>query len=225
MATTENFGKLFHLPIVTPLEGGAVSAGAKLYFYQTGTTTDQTVYSDGDLATAHAQPVVADSNGEFAAIYLDPDATTLYKVVLKDASDNTLWTADPVSPRTEGFDTDTFTVTWVGFSADPSNTTATWFRFDRLIQIILPLGTGTSNATSFSLSGVPTAIRPATKQFAYLPFGQDNSAHQDIAVEINTDGTITFAPAGATYSETGWTNSGAKGILIDGAIWYRLSDS
>jgi len=225
MATTENFGKLFHMPLAIPIEGGSVSAGAKLYFYQTGTTTDQTVYQDGDLATAHAQPVVADSNGEFAAIYLSPDASALYKVVLKDSSDNTLWTVDPVSPRTEGFDTDTFTVTWVGFSADPANTTATWFRFDRLIQIILPLGTGTSNSTGFSLSGVPAAIRPATKQFAYLPYGQDNSAHQDIGVEINTDGTITFAPAGATYSETGWTNTGAKGILIDGAIWYRLSDS
>jgi hypothetical protein len=225
MAATENFGKLFHLPVAIPIEGGSVSAGAKPYFYQTGTTTDLTVYSDGDLATSHAQPVVADSNGEFAAIYLNPDASTLYKVVLKDSSDATLWTVDPVSPRTEGFDTDTFTVTWNGFSADPSNTTATWFRFDRLIQIILPLGTGTSNATTFSLSGVPTAIRPATKQFSYLAFGSDNGSHQDLMAEINTDGTISFAPAGATYSESGWTNSGAKGILIDGAIWYRLSDS
>ena len=225
MATTDNFGKLFHLPVATPLEAGAVSAACKLYFYQTGTSTDQTVYQDGDCTTAHAQPVVADSNGEFARIYLDPDAATLYRVVLKDSSDTTLWTADDVSPRSPGFDTSTFEVTWVGFSADPSNTTATWFRFDRLIQIILPLGTGTSNATGFSLSGVPAAIRPATKQFAYLPYGQDNTAHTDLVAEINTDGTIAFAPGGATYDEAGWTGSGAKGILIDGAIWYRLSDS
>lgn len=225
MATTDNFGKLFHLPVATPLDAGAVVASGKLYFYQTGTSTDQTVYQDGDCTTAHAQPVVADSNGEFARIYLDPDASTLYRVVLKDSSDNTLWTADDVSPRSPGFDTDTFTVTWAGFSIDPANTTATWFRFDRLVQIILPLGTGTSNSTSFSLSGVPTAIRPATKQYHYLPFGQDNGAHQDLVAEINTDGTISFAPAGATYSEVGWTNTQAKGILIDGAIWYRLSDS
>lgn len=225
MATTTNFGKLFHLPVAIPLEGGSVSSGAKLYFYQTGTTTDQTVYQDGDLATAHAQPVVADSNGEFAAIYLDPDASVQYKVVLKDSADTTLWTVDPVSPRTAGFDTDTFTVTWSGFSADPSNTTATWFRFDRLIQLILPLGTGTSNATGFSLSGVPAAIRPATKQFGYLPFGQDSGSHVDMVAEINTDGTIAFAKCGATYDEAGWTGSGAKGILIDGAVWYRLSDS
>ena len=225
MATTENFGKLFHLPIVTPIEAGAVSAGAKLYFYQTGTTTDQTVYQDGDLATSHAQPVVADSAGEFAAIYLNPDATALYKVVLKDASDNTLWTADPVSPRLSGFDTSSFTVTWEGFSADPGNTAATWYRFDRLVQIILPLGTGTSNATTFGLSGIPASLRPATVQYSYLPFGEDNGSHTDIVAEINADGTIDFSKGGAAYNESGWTASSTKGILTDGAIWYRLSDS
>jgi len=225
MATTTNFGKLFTMPIAVPIEAGAVSAAMTLYFYQTGTSTDQTVYQDADLATAHSQPVTADSAGEFAPIWLDPDASTLYRVVAKDSGGTTLWTVDDVSPRTSGFDTDTFTGVWSGFSADPSNTTVTWFRFDRLVQVILPLGTGTSNSTGFGIGTLPASIRPATKQFHYLAFGQDNTAHTDLIAEINTNGTITFSKAGATYSETGWTASGAKGILIDGAIWYRLSDS
>lgn len=74
-------------------EAPALLASSKLYFYNVGTTTDRTVYQDSTLLTAHAQPVVANSAGRFAPIYLPVGD---YKVVHKDSSDNTLWTADNV---------------------------------------------------------------------------------------------------------------------------------
>lgn len=73
---------------------GVPVSGAKLYFYQAGTTTDQAVYQDSGLTTPHAQPVVADASGIFAAIYL---SATTYKVVLKDASDVTIKTYDNIN--------------------------------------------------------------------------------------------------------------------------------
>lgn len=73
---------------------GVPVSGAKLYFYQAGTTTDQAVYQDSGLTTPHAQPVVADANGIFAAIYL---SATTYKVVLKDASGVTIATYDNIN--------------------------------------------------------------------------------------------------------------------------------
>lgn len=68
-------------------------AGSMLYFYDEGTTTARTVYQNAALTTQHAQPVVADSAGRFAPIYLPVGN---YKVVHKDSDGNTLWTADNV---------------------------------------------------------------------------------------------------------------------------------
>lgn len=72
---------------------GVPLAGAKLFFYQTGTTTLITVYQDSALGTPHANPVVADASGIFAPIYVS-DAT--FKTVLKTSADVTVQTVDPV---------------------------------------------------------------------------------------------------------------------------------
>jgi len=223
-----SFGKQFNLPIPVPIEAGSVEAGAQLYFYETGTTTDMDVYTTPALSVAHSQPVVADSNGEFAPIYLDPDASVDYRVRLEDSDDNQLWQEDGVSPRNSGFDTDTFTVTYTGFSADPGSTTATWYRFDRLVNLILPLGTGTSNATNFIINGLPTALRPDTTQYCHLPFAQDNAAHVASGAIVRMDSgssSMYLALADAAWTTAGWTNSSTKGILTTGSIWYRLRDT
>ena len=69
-------------------------AGALLYFYQAGTTTDLTVYQNSTAATPHAQPVVADAAGLFAPIYLS--GTDDYKIVLKTSAGVTVQTVDPL---------------------------------------------------------------------------------------------------------------------------------
>lgn len=70
-------------------------SGGKLNFYLTGTSTRATTYSDNDLETPNTNPVVLNSAGRpDVGIFLDPAVT--YKVVLTDAFDNQIWTADPV---------------------------------------------------------------------------------------------------------------------------------
>lgn len=49
-------------------------AGAKLYFYDEGTTTPRIVYTNSALTTAASQPIVANAAGEFAVVYLQPGA-------------------------------------------------------------------------------------------------------------------------------------------------------
>jgi hypothetical protein len=73
---------------------GAVGVGYKYYFYQTGTTTPVTTYQDDALTVANTNPVVSDSNGRFAEIWYS-DLSQL-KLVVKDSSDNTIETVDPV---------------------------------------------------------------------------------------------------------------------------------
>lgn len=74
-----------------------VYSGGKLYFYATGTSTPLNTYTTKALAIANPNPVVLNSAGRPAVDIFLQDLE--YKVVLKDASDNTIWTADPVSHR------------------------------------------------------------------------------------------------------------------------------
>jgi hypothetical protein len=77
---------LFNLPKQVPLSSsGGLLAGAKLYFYSTGTSTPKNTYSDFALTTPNANPVVADGNGIFIPIYMLVDER--YRVVLKTSAD------------------------------------------------------------------------------------------------------------------------------------------
>lgn len=70
--------------------------GAKWYFYQTGTTTPQSVYTTAALNIAHSNPVVADAAGKFAPIYFD--STKQYRGVLKTADEGTtIYDIDPIN--------------------------------------------------------------------------------------------------------------------------------
>lgn len=75
-------------------EDGAPISGARLYFYQTGTTTPLATYSNEALTSANAQPVAADTDGWFGRIYLKTDQE--YRVVLTESDDTVIWTADHV---------------------------------------------------------------------------------------------------------------------------------
>lgn len=84
----------FVMPYQTALSLiGAIIPGAKLYFYESGTTTPQDTYSQDNGTVPNSNPVTADASGTFPNIFLGPNA---YKVILTDASDVQIWTADPV---------------------------------------------------------------------------------------------------------------------------------
>mgnify|MGYP001435631662 CR=1 FL=1 len=70
-------------------------AGAKLYFYDTGTTTPRAVYSDDGLSVAISQPVVADSAGRFAQIFVQ---TGTYRVKLFTSADVLVYDEDDIDP-------------------------------------------------------------------------------------------------------------------------------
>lgn len=67
--------------------------GAKLFIYETNTTTLLDLFSDEDLNTGIANPIIADAAGVFAGAFV---AETKFKVILKTSADVTLYTRDPV---------------------------------------------------------------------------------------------------------------------------------
>lgn len=90
---------------------GEILAGAKLYFYESGTSTPQATYSDDGLTIANANPVVASADGRLPTIWLQP---LEYKIILKTFDDGTtLLTRDPIKGTIGGdalvIDADSFT--------------------------------------------------------------------------------------------------------------------
>jgi hypothetical protein len=70
---------------------GQVLASAKLFFYDAGTTTPKSTFSDKELTSANTNPVIADGGGFWSDIFLEPGD---YKVTLKTAADVEIWTRD-----------------------------------------------------------------------------------------------------------------------------------
>ncbi|MBK9497657.1 MAG: hypothetical protein IPO08_24725 [Xanthomonadales bacterium] len=87
---------LFYAPRFTPVDAqGDPYPGATLTFYAAGTTTPQPVYSTAALGTPLTNPVVANAAGSFEPIFLDQSAS--YRVILRDASNVTLFDIDNIS--------------------------------------------------------------------------------------------------------------------------------
>jgi hypothetical protein len=68
--------------------------GAKLYTYETGTTTPKTTWTDYSKGTANTNPIILDSRGQ-ANVWIDSTAGA-YRFKLDNSSDVTLWTKDNI---------------------------------------------------------------------------------------------------------------------------------
>jgi len=80
--------------------------------------------------------------------------------------------------------------------------------------------TGTSNSTSFTITGAPTAIRPVTNDSALAPAVVTNNGSENnggVFVFMSTSGTLTFMHSGTL---TGFTSFGTKGISAGYAMSY-----
>lgn len=64
--------------------------GAKLFFFEAGTSTPKDTFKESGATTANANPVIVDSAGRIPEIFLDGQ----YKVVLKDKDDAQIWEVD-----------------------------------------------------------------------------------------------------------------------------------
>ena len=90
-------GTLFTTPRFRAVNSaGQPMAGAKLWFYQAGTNVLAPTWTTSALAVEHPNPQVADYQGEFRAIYLNPNVTYDYKAVLTTASGSLIWTEDNI---------------------------------------------------------------------------------------------------------------------------------
>jgi hypothetical protein len=188
-----------------PLNGG------KVYTYAAGTTTPLTTYSaqSGAPGTENANPVVLDARGE-ATIFFGAAG---YKVVLKDASDATIWTQDNLFPAlvTETFTiTDDLTFTGTGnrilgdFSDFTVGANRVFFRSSTTNgpTLVSAMPNGTGNLAGFA---------------GYAGSDPDNTSVGSIVVRLDTSETrITSGVTGTgTYLPITFYTNGAEKLRID----------
>jgi len=94
-------GNLFTLPKQVPIDAGVVLGASTLTFTQTGTSTLQNTYTDVALTVAHANPVVASSEGIFEPIYFDPSFGD-YRVRLENSVGGLIYQVDGIPASQSG---------------------------------------------------------------------------------------------------------------------------
>ena len=214
-------GILFYEPYNKPLSAlGKFQPGCYRIFYQTGSSTVLApVYKDPELLYPYEQspaPITADSNGRFKPIFLDPTIT--YHIQLFSSGGVLLEDVDPYVQQIQ-FARGTFQMFGTGFAGQSSNNAVPNggaiynLLFNRLVFLFIPTIAGTSNATTFTLTGIPPIITPSingpTQEIKVSAV--DNSVELAIASLILTPGSPVFQVL-KNAQTSDWTASGNKGM-------------
>ncbi len=177
---------------------GAVVPGAVVYFYDAGTTSPRTVYSDSGLSNALGTSVTCDAGGypsNSGSRVLIWTGTASYKIVCKDADGATLWTHDNLSGAidTSGFlTTPSTSIDWRTTSVSSSTT---WTAAD-VTNTLFTVAPGGSNVV-------------CTLPDAALADGLEFEVYHN-----STSGTVTcLAPGSATVKTIG-TDGARKALLL-----------
>jgi Collagen triple helix repeat (20 copies) len=106
------------------------------------------------------------------------------------------------------YTTGTFPVTATGFSGTAPTGTAQYVRVGNVVTLALPALSGTSNATTFELTGIPAAIwSTVPSQFLTVPV-LSGAWSSGLLGPVNGATWALYRDGGGT----GWVASGVKGI-------------
>jgi hypothetical protein len=124
--------------------------------------------------------------------------------------------------------TGTATLTAVGLTTAPT-VTMKYSIVGTMACLMVPGLTGTSNSTSFSMSGLPAAVQmPNDGGGSYVAIAVTNATNNSVAGTARAriaeaDGSINFEfLTGGTYTLTGWTAANVKTIQ-DFSICYSIA--
>lgn len=167
------------------------------------TDIPDTIARDSEVTAADAAVTSAFQAADTAitAAYIAADATVA---------------ANAASALAALHSTGTYTGAFTGTTTDP----APVLRYtvtSKGVLLYVPASSATSNATTFTITGAPTAIRPARSQ-TVLAIVRDNGTVSIGTASMSTAGTLTL---GLGVGSGAFTNSGTKGVELQ-TLSYSL---
>lgn len=202
---------------------GDPASGAKAYFYDTGTTSLQTVYADSGLATAHHSPLVADSTGHFAAVY--SSGSTDLKVNVTDSADAQLdgYPIDPAIFQSAGAGASTIafsptariSATDVQAAIEEVDASVEAIEDEQTIEKSVYTTAGTTTAYTIAVSGV-TAYASGDRYWVRA------NATNTAACTLNVEGV--GAKSISKYNNSGVLQDASKGEFIIGSEYLLHYD-
>jgi hypothetical protein len=115
---------------------------------------------------------------------------------------------------------DTFTITGTGFTASVTGT-ARYVVLGSLVLLFLPALSGTSNATTFTLTGIPAGIQSARLAALTLVTVTDNGTVQATPGQIQIQAGGTAWDVFKDAAQTAFTNSGTKALGATFLAYHR----
>ncbi len=110
-----------------------------------------------------------------------------------------------------------FTITGTGFTVNPTGT-AIYTVTNGQVSLYVPSLTGTSNATTFTLTGLPACISPTSVRRMYAVDAVDNG----VAVYAMPYWDGAAIQLGNGHQGVAWTNSGTKTLSSGVVLSYSL---
>lgn len=109
------------------------------------------------------------------------------------------------------FEEGSFSGTATGFSS-VNTPIITYRRLGRMVSLFIPSISGTSNATGFTITGLPAQLIPQAQQGHEFARILDNTVAAIGAVSVLATGIIQVYPTTSNLSTT-WTASGTKTLI------------
>jgi len=106
-------------------------------------------------------------------------------------------------------DTGSFTITGTGFTVNPTGT-AYWTKISNVITVVIPSLAGTSNATTFTLTGIPAKIQSGGIFNIQGPLLSAIDGSSDAWCSIDLDGAVWTLGNQVGTPFGVWTASGTK---------------
>lgn len=125
-------------------------------------------------------------------------------------------------------DKSSFTGTFTGFSGGSPTATVLWSRQGNQVTLLFTGGQGTSNSTSFTMTGLPSSIQPSSSKVIFAPPIAFFSGGANCAGLTSPGVSLAFSGSSGTIlfqlgpSATGWSSSSTKGIVSNFEVSYSL---
>lgn len=113
---------------------------------------------------------------------------------------------------------DTFTMGTTGFAGTDPSGTARYQMYGRVVVLSIPTLSGTSDSTSFTLTGIPAAIRPDAARNVGAVDVMNAGVGLMGTITINTDGTATVS---AGIVGTVWSAVLGKSLTAVEVVYLR----